>query len=839
MSTWPVSEDFKSALRQGHVAISKAERLDSNGQVAEELDILSGSVSVDRNRKVRRTCDIEIAVDQQRVPSRKSYAGTVLDSRPIAYWRLGEDRGTVARDQTGNEYHGTYKGGITLNADGALVEDRNAAVELDGSSTYPRVVISNANFLPYIRPYAIEAWFTKSNTSNGGLISFAGRDQNNALLVFVGDTSTSVYNGGASHTFSHDSVISNGWHHILISFDGTTTYFYLDGDEVGTSTSLGGIVDPGLDRTLVFGQEQDEPDGGYTTAQHIVGKIDEVALYDHNVPADEVSLHYIAGTGRLTTTITYPDVPTQITDNLAPGGAEIKLSRGVRLPQDVKSYAGEVLADNPTGYWRFDETSGSVANDSSGNGNHGTYTTVELDVQGALLGDSNTAVRLNSAGERVNDCGITSWTADFTGEAWIHRAVDENTGAHRILWAGSLSSNAGWSLYIGGADSSLRLQVNDGTTHVTYNTGLVPADRQWAHVAVKRFDNVFTVFLNGVPRWSQNISVGDLSSSYELRIGGSVHDSQSFVGKIDEAAVWHHLALADSNIKRHYDVGRQKLAKYTEEYAPIGVFRITNTSVVDDGSGDVRLRIRGRDRSETIRRARFSDTYVISAGTNYATAIENIITSRTSFTQFSFLDTSRTTPRIVAESGDDPWELCQEMASSLGAIIYFNQSGVCVLESEPDPAEAPTDFVFAEGEDATILNAESLLSSDRTYNHVVVVGEGTGILVPVRAEARDLDVDSPTYVFGSFGDVPVFKTTELVTTEAQAQDAADAMLRKVLGLTRQVRWETIPTPHLDVGAVVEIQVTSVRVNRRVVIESFQIPLEPGGVQSMTSRERRT
>ena len=38
-------------------------------------------------------------------------------------------------------------------------------------------------------------------------------------------------------------------------------------------------------------------------------------------------------------------------------------------------YAAAVMADSPYAYWRFNETSGTVAADSSGNGIAGTYVT--------------------------------------------------------------------------------------------------------------------------------------------------------------------------------------------------------------------------------------------------------------------------------------------------------------------------------------------------------------------------------------------------------------------------------------------------------------------------------
>ena len=35
-------------------------------------------------------------------------------------------------------------------------------------------------------------------------------------------------------------------------------------------------------------------------------------------------------------------------------------------------YDTEILADSPVGYWKLNETSGTTAYDSSGNGNNGT-----------------------------------------------------------------------------------------------------------------------------------------------------------------------------------------------------------------------------------------------------------------------------------------------------------------------------------------------------------------------------------------------------------------------------------------------------------------------------------
>src|SRR5262249_23924479 len=68
-----------------------------------------------------------------------NYEKTVLAKKPVAYWRLGEDRGRDAADSSGNGHKGTYLGAPTFGQKGALQGDANTAVNLDGKSSYVEV----------------------------------------------------------------------------------------------------------------------------------------------------------------------------------------------------------------------------------------------------------------------------------------------------------------------------------------------------------------------------------------------------------------------------------------------------------------------------------------------------------------------------------------------------------------------------------------------------------------------------------------------------------------------------------------------------------------------------
>src|SRR6202035_1756866 len=81
--------------------------------------------------------------------------------------------------------------------------------------------------------------------------------------------------------------------------------------------------------------------GGFnSTRSSFLGKIDETAVYPVAVSSDRIAAHYAAGVS------------------------------GVAPPA---GYASTVLADSPLVYYRMNETSGTVAADSSGHGYTGTY----------------------------------------------------------------------------------------------------------------------------------------------------------------------------------------------------------------------------------------------------------------------------------------------------------------------------------------------------------------------------------------------------------------------------------------------------------------------------------
>lgn len=279
-----------------------------------------------------------------------------------------------------------------------------------------------------------------------------------------------------------------------------------------------------------------------------------------------------------------------------------------------------------------------------------------------------------------------------------------------------------------------------------------------------------------------------------------------------------------------------------DELTPQGVFVTEDTSIEDTGE-QLTINLKAFDRSSIIRRNRFTEPYFVAEGTNYADAIQDLIDSRMPGLVYNFMPTDKTTPPMVFgtggwSGGGDPWEDAEKMAEALGAEVFFNTEGVCVLRPEPDPATDPILWEYEEGPESTLLYAKRDLTREGVFNYVVgyaINAQGD----PIRVIAQDDDPDSPTYVNGSFGVMPTFYRTTMILTEAQMTDAVEAKLRSVLGTPENVEFISIVNPAHEVGDVVTITRDRLKMDHhRHILDKLTIPLTASGSLNAQCRERR-
>lgn len=280
----------------------------------------------------------------------------------------------------------------------------------------------------------------------------------------------------------------------------------------------------------------------------------------------------------------------------------------------------------------------------------------------------------------------------------------------------------------------------------------------------------------------------------------------------------------------------------TVEEVPLGVFVLTEVNIQEEQQGAT-MEIIGVDRSIRIQKAQWVDPFPIAAGTNLGTALELILSNRWSGVEFEFAATTRTVPAVAlglqsGGAGRDPWADSLKLAAAGGLDLYFDGSGVAALEPTADPSEATPVESYVEGADAMLLGAQRRISTDQTFNGVVVSGEGTTVRPPVRATLFDEDPASPTYRFGAFGDRPVFLSSAVVTSASAAQIVAAAQLSKVKGAEENVDWTQVCDPSLDVGDVILVENTGTRLSKIMVLDKLQIPLGPTEPMRATARTVR-
>lgn len=335
---------------------------------------------------------------------------------------------------------------------------------------------------------------------------------------------------------------------------------------------------------------------------------------------------------------------------------------------------------------------------------------------------------------------------------------------------------------------------------------------------------------------------GTVLATLETTIDGSVKADRSEIqrsaevtfadvdGLLTPGAVDDLLAPFGNDIRPYRGV---VLPDGTVEYVPLGTLRITKMS-----SEWPSVTVTAMDYAYVIQQARFEEPYQIVEGTNYITALGDLLSTRYSGISTNFPTTSSTTPNIVYETQSDPWaDAAQRIAESLGKRLYFDQFGVCQLADEPQATADAVVWEYAEAADGVLLSLSKDWDAEGHYNAVIATGEPVDETPPVRAVAVDDDPASPTYFYGRYGKRPRFYTSPLITTEAQAESAALSLLWKELGISQSVTFTAMVNPAHEIGDVVYMARPASYVDAYHILDSFTIPLR--GSEPMAASTRAT
>jgi hypothetical protein len=244
--------------------------------------------------------------------------------------------------------------------------------------------------------------------------------------------------------------------------------------------------------------------------------------------------------------------------NTSPASAEASVTvTTVNAP-----YTDTVKADAPILYWRLGESSGTTAADASGNGRTGSYQgTVELGQPGAINGDSDTAVRLETTpgnNEFVTSASSVFGQQEFSVELWF--STTTTSGGKLIGFGDSqtgTSTLASKHIYML-ADGRLAFGMLTATgikltltTLDRYNNGA------YHHVTATSGDNGVALYVDGRLIINRPPTRAREFNGY-WRVGGdsltgwqSRPPSDYFNGTVDEVAVYDR-ALTRDQVSEHF-----------------------------------------------------------------------------------------------------------------------------------------------------------------------------------------------------------------------------------------------------------------------------------------------
>ena len=273
----------------------------------------------------------------------------------------------------------------------------------------------------------------------------------------------------------------------------------------------------------------------------------------------------------------------------------------------------------------------------------------------------------------------------------------------------------------------------------------------------------------------------------------------------------------------------------SQEYVPLGVFVITDVKVSDTNDG-VSITVTGEDKSLIISRNKWTSTYQMVSGTLEASLLA-LLQNRYPDIETNFPTTNVTVNQIIlgSDSNVDPWKDAVHIAELVGYDLYFDVNGICVMKQFPTLDASTVVATYEEGNGTTITSLDRTISTKETYNGVIYTVEGSQVATPIRVEVWDEDTASPTYRYGVFGSVPTFISTSLIGTSAEAIKAATLLLNTYIGAQEQITFSSIVDPSLDANDVVYVHSFGAKVDRTVIIDQLEIPLEVEGQLSVQTR----
>jgi hypothetical protein len=227
-----------------------------------------------------------------------SYPDTVKADKPVAYYQFEDP--TNATTVIDSSASGANPGTIMFDYSGAWPQLGQPGL---GSNSIAFHLYTDANGdetsyvdVPYFPeltptgPFTAECWARVTSWGDGVRCIMGNLSDFNNGWWFRQEAGTTprwlwVQNGGGIY-MAGGAITKNEWAHLVVTYDGTTSIFYANGQLKWSSP---GTPNPNTSGPLCIGGNSKTGDGFFD------GNVDEVAIYTNALTADQVKLHYAVG----------------------------------------------------------------------------------------------------------------------------------------------------------------------------------------------------------------------------------------------------------------------------------------------------------------------------------------------------------------------------------------------------------------------------------------------------------------------------------------------------------------------------------------------------------------
>jgi RHS repeat-associated protein len=203
--------------------------------------------------------------------------------------------------------------------------------------------------------------------------------------------------------------------------------------------------------------------------------------------------------------------------------------------------------EQPIAAYSFDEGSGEVAHDSSGNGHDGAIQGAKWTTEGKYGG----ALRFTAADhDRVTIPASPAFNFGeaFTLEAWV-KPEEEGKWAPVFAKTEPEEPNFGYLLYARNGEGKPEVQLtNEGHWSVPKGPTALPL-KAWSHLALVFGAHQAYLYVNGKAVASESLSVFPRPTQGALRIGGNEQWNEYFSGTIDNVRLYDR-ALSEAEVAK-------------------------------------------------------------------------------------------------------------------------------------------------------------------------------------------------------------------------------------------------------------------------------------------------